>query len=96
MQTALVVEDDPSVRDLMCQRLREQGFGKLLTAANGDEAARIAMAQPLDLVVLDYRLGDTSGIEVAERLRALPGFQSRVLVTAAPTCLEAGEHPLAV
>ena len=67
----------------MGQLLREQGFGTVLSAADRDSALAHAKRQPLDLVVLDYVLRGQSGIEIAEQLRALPGFDAPVLVTTA-------------
>jgi CheY-like chemotaxis protein len=83
MQTALVVEDDRAIRDLMGELLREQGFKSVLTAGTPDDAIALARTNSIDLVVLDYLLGGHSGIEVAERLRSLPGFGASVLVTTA-------------
>ncbi|GEM_PF-1833651 len=83
MKKALVVEDDPSILTLMSELLREQGFQTVYPANNPDAALALAAAQGFDLVVLDYHLGQQSGIEVAEQLRALPGFEAPVLVTTA-------------
>ena len=83
MRTALVVEDDVAIQNLLSELLREQGIERVLGAATADEALDFATKHPLDLVVLDYRLKETSGIEVAEQLRALPGFRAPVLVTTA-------------
>lgn len=83
MRTALVVEDDVAIQDLLSELLREQGIERVLGAATAGEARDFAVKHALDLVVLDYRLKETSGIEVAEQLRALPGFRAPVLVTTA-------------
>jgi CheY-like chemotaxis protein len=83
MRIALVVEDDRAIRDLMSELLREQGFHQVLAAETPEEALDLATANNIDMVVLDYRLRGCSGIEVAEQLRALPGFRAPVLVTTA-------------
>ena len=83
MLTALVVEDDGSIRSLLRELLREEGFDSVVDAATGADAVALANRQLLDLVVLDYRLKGESGIEVAEDLRAVPGFDAPVLVTTA-------------
>jgi two-component system, OmpR family, phosphate regulon response regulator OmpR len=83
MRTALVVEDDRAIQDLMSELLREQGFKRVLCAASPNEAVALATANSIDLVVLDYLLRGQSGIDVAERLRSLPGFDASVLVTTA-------------
>jgi|SRR5690348_11975029 CheY-like chemotaxis protein len=83
MRTALVVEDDVAIQNLFSELLREQGMERVLGAATAQQALDLAGRHALDLVVLDYRLRESSGIEVAEQLRALPGFRAPVLVTTA-------------
>jgi DNA-binding response OmpR family regulator len=83
MRTVLIVEDDAAIRRLMAELVREEGFDRVLTAGLPQEALAVAAAQSLDLVILDVHLGAHSGIELAERLRALPRFSAPVLVTTA-------------
>ena len=65
--TVLVVEDDPTVRELVTFHLSRSGFSVL-------EAADAASAWPLleraDAVVLDWMLPDLSGVGWLRRLRA--------------------------
>ncbi|MET9341698.1 response regulator transcription factor [Nonomuraea sp. NPDC003804] len=65
----LVVDDEPSIRDLLSASLRFSGF-EVLTAADGLEAVEIAERARPDLVVLDVMLPDLDGFEVARRLEA--------------------------
>jgi two-component system OmpR family response regulator len=65
----LVVDDEPSIRDLLSASLRFSGF-EVLTAAAGLEAVEIAERVKPDLVVLDVMLPDLDGFEVAKRLDA--------------------------
>ncbi|GAA3473532.1 response regulator transcription factor [Nonomuraea roseola] len=65
----LVVDDEPSIRDLLSASLRFSGF-EVLTAADGLEAVEIAERVKPDLVVLDVMLPDLDGFEVAKRLDA--------------------------
>ncbi|HEU0166593.1 MAG TPA: response regulator [Chloroflexota bacterium] len=83
MRSALVVEDDVSIQHLIAELLHEQGFDRVFSAAGPNRARTIALEEPLDLVVLDCLLGGVSGVEVAEQLRAIPGFKAPVLVTTA-------------
>ncbi len=83
MLKALVVEDDGSIRSLIRELLQEEGFDMVVEASNGCEAVALAERQHIDLVVLDYLLKGESGIEVAEDLRAVPGFDAPLLVTTA-------------
>jgi two-component system, OmpR family, response regulator len=64
----LVVEDDPTLRELLAASLRFAGFAVSATAS-GAEALRLAASRPPDLVVLDVMLPDVDGFEVLRRLR---------------------------
>ncbi|WAC67461.1 response regulator [Agrococcus sp. SL85] len=76
----LVVDDDPGARALHRRFVAAaEGFAVIGTAATGEEAlARCAGG--VDLVLLDMRLPDISGVEVLHRLRTLAGEGPDVLV----------------
>uniref|UniRef100_UPI001FE842AF response regulator n=1 Tax=Nonomuraea rhizosphaerae TaxID=2665663 RepID=UPI001FE842AF len=65
----MVVDDEPSIRDLLSASLRFSGF-EVLTAADGYEAVEVAERASPDLVVLDVMLPDLDGFEVAKRIGA--------------------------
>lgn len=67
----LLVEDDPALAELLEFRFRAEGYAITVTA-DGDEALLLAQEQVPDLVVLDWMIEGTSGIEVCRRLRRLP------------------------
>ena len=64
----LLVEDDPALAELLEFRFRQQGYAVTVTP-DGDEALLLAAEQVPDLVVLDWMVEGTSGIEVCRRLR---------------------------
>ena len=65
----LIVEDDPSIREITKLGLLEAGF-TVSTAADGDEAlVRFRHDRP-DLVVLDVMLPKRDGLEVCQAIRA--------------------------
>jgi len=64
----LVVEDDPSLAGLLEFRFEAEGYEVTVTP-DGDEALLLAEEQCPDLVVLDWMIEGTSGIEVCRRLR---------------------------
>ncbi len=81
MTTVLVVDDDPTVREVVATYLRRDGL-EVLEAADGPAAlAADAAAQP-DLVVLDLMLPGLDGLEVFRRLRARRGGVPVVMLTA--------------
>src|SRR5579875_1991433 len=65
----LVVDDEPSLAELLSSVLRYEGWS-VRTAANGAEAVRVGREFRPDAVVLDIMLPDFDGIEVMRRLRA--------------------------
>ncbi|WP_432036052.1 response regulator transcription factor [Streptomyces cucumeris] len=67
----LVVDDEPTVRELLPAALRYAGFD-VDAAASGREALDMAAHRPPDLVLLDIMLPDMDGFEVIRRLRAQP------------------------
>lgn len=64
----LVVDDEPSINDLISTSLRFVGF-EVRTAANGQEALRVAEEFKPQAMVLDVMLPDLNGFEVCEKIR---------------------------
>jgi two-component system, OmpR family, phosphate regulon response regulator PhoB len=64
----LLVEDDPSLAELLEFRFTGEGYAVTVTG-DGDEALLLASEQLPDLVILDWMIEGTSGIEVCRRLR---------------------------
>ncbi len=64
----LLVEDDPALSELLVYRFKVEGY-EVVATPDGDEALLLASEQPPDLVVLDWMIEGTSGIEVCRRLR---------------------------
>lgn len=68
LETILVIDDDPSVRDLMSRFLTKLNF-HVVAAANGEEGIRLAkQVHPL-LITLDVVMPDCDGWAVLNRLK---------------------------
>ena len=65
----LVVEDDPTVRNLITTTLKSNNYA-YITAPTGEAAIAAATTQQPDIVFLDLGLPDMDGIEVIKRLRS--------------------------
>ncbi len=66
--TILVVEDDEAIRDMIVFNLERSGYRAL--EAGDCQSARVLIADELpDLVLLDWMLPDSSGVELARSLR---------------------------
>jgi len=64
----LVVDDEPSLAELMSSVLRYEGWD-IRTAADGSSAVRTARDFQPDAIVLDIMLPDFDGLEVLRRVR---------------------------
>jgi DNA-binding response OmpR family regulator len=67
--TVVVVEDDPSIADLLDLYLREAGFRPLL-AASGERGLELLAAHAAVLAVIDVGLPGIDGFEVCRRIRS--------------------------
>jgi DNA-binding response OmpR family regulator len=68
-ELVLVVDDEPTVRDVVRRYLEREGY-QVALAADGPEALAAVAARPPDLVVLDIMLPGLDGLEVTRRIRA--------------------------
>jgi DNA-binding response OmpR family regulator len=68
MQTVLVVDDEPIVRDVVVRYLERDGF-ETVTAPDGDEARRLIEEREPSLVVLDVMLPGTDGLSLCRWIR---------------------------
>ncbi len=68
----LVVDDQKSMRELAMLQLYKVGFRRIHEAINGSSAKDLVVARQYDLVMLDWNLGDTNGLEVLKFIRATP------------------------
>ena len=66
-ETVLVVDDEPAVRTLVCERLRELGY-RVLEAQDGPSAMRVlGTGAPIDLLITDVGLpGGMNGRQLAD------------------------------
>jgi DNA-binding response OmpR family regulator len=65
----LVVDDEPTVRDVVVQYLRRDGH-EVTEAGDGEQALELLASQLPDLVVLDLLLPGIDGLEILRRLRS--------------------------
>ena len=65
----LVVDDEPTILELLAGTLRFAGFD-VLTAVSGAEALRAAATAKPDLILLDVMMPECDGFDVIRRIRA--------------------------
>jgi DNA-binding response OmpR family regulator len=69
MQTVLVVDDEPIVREVVVRYLEREGY-RTLEAGHGDDARALLERQSPDLVVLDVMLPGVDGLELCRWIRS--------------------------
>jgi CheY-like chemotaxis protein len=69
--TILVIDDDPTVRDLMARHLNQSGFA-VETASNGQEGLHVAKSLRPDAITLDVMMPKMDGWTVLSALKADP------------------------
>ncbi len=79
----LIVDDEKLVRWSLRQKCEEWGY-HVLEAENGSAALRVAHNESPDLVLLDVRLPDSSGIDLLEQMKKSGDARAVIMITADP------------
>jgi two-component system, sensor histidine kinase and response regulator len=69
--TILLVDDRPE-NLVALESILNEDHRKFLTATSGGEALLMTSLESIDLILLDYHLGEMNGIDVARKLRKQP------------------------
>ncbi len=69
MLRILLVEDNADHANLTLRALRQGGDFEVEIARYGGEALRLARTKSFDIVILDYRLPDRSGLDILADLK---------------------------
>jgi DNA-binding NtrC family response regulator len=81
MPSVLIVDDKDSLRDMLSKTLSMEGFD-VATAADGNDALRLADARRFDVVLTDLKLPSMDGIEVLSKLKDMDPSQQIIMMTA--------------
>jgi CheY-like chemotaxis protein len=93
--TIVVADDDPDIRRLVADILRDEGY-RVLAAADGREALALIRRRTPALVLLDLQMPLLTGWDVLDRLRAEDIRTPVVFMTAASRArVEAERHAVA-
>ncbi len=77
----LIVDDEPLVRSSLKRLLRHVDWS-LVEAASGAAACAAIEQQTFDVAIIDYNLGDMSGLEVLDILRERSSTTVPIMLTA--------------
>jgi two-component system, chemotaxis family, chemotaxis protein CheY len=94
--TVLIVEDSQPMLEIMVSMLDRFGFGKILTAQDGEEGFSIYQRYKPDLIITDWHMDNVDGLEMTRWIRRskfsvnrpvpiilMTGFSEHVRITSA-------------
>lgn len=68
MSRILIIDDEPSIQDVLGDILRDEGY-EVFSAHDGIEGVRILKSEPIDAVFLDVWLPGKGGIDVLQEIK---------------------------
>ncbi|MDD3678667.1 MAG: response regulator [Patescibacteria group bacterium] len=68
MAKIMIVEDDPTLRDIYTTRFKAEGY-TVVSASDGEAALAVAVQEKPDLILLDIMMPKISGFDVLDILR---------------------------
>lgn len=80
MSTLLIVDDEAAIQHAFIRAFRDEGIN-LTRASRADEAADVFTRERPDVVLLDIKLPDASGLETFQRLKAIDARVPIILIT---------------
>lgn len=79
--TVLIIEDDLAIRRGVTDALKMSGYG-VLEASDGVQGQQLALAEPVDLILLDLSLPLRDGLQVLDAVRRTKPGLPIILITA--------------
>lgn len=74
----LLADDEPDILEIIGYNLSAEGY-QVFTAANGEEAVKLAKKKNPHLIVLDVMMPEMDGIEACEQIRKLPNSEKMII-----------------
>jgi CheY-like chemotaxis protein len=95
LKTVLIIDDEPAILELLAKTLLQKGF-RVLRTLSGRIGVDFAMSYLPDVIVLDFKIPDFSGMQVVEQLRAHPRTKHiPILINTGTVLTEAERQQLA-
>lgn len=89
-QTILIIEDEPTLVDILVYNLKKEGF-EVIVATDGQDGLRAAQSALPDLVILDLMLPIVDGLQVCRELRTSPKTKDIRILMLTAKCEEVDE-----
>lgn len=94
--TALIVDDDRFIRQVLADLLDGAGF-RVVQAQDGEEGRRVALERTPDVILMDLVMPKMDGLDACRKLRALPQFKyTPIIILTARADLEGTVNPFQV
>jgi len=77
----LIVEDEKKIADSLRKNFNDEGFESII-CYDGAEALEVISKERFDLILLDWRLPEITGVEVCKRIRGANNRTPIILLTA--------------
>ena len=78
----VLVADDNEVAQRLCRRVLEKAGHKVLTASDGLEAVTLALANSLDMILMDVAMPGMDGLEAMRQIKAQKPGMAIVIASA--------------
>jgi len=78
-ETLLIVDDEPAIRKLLCQKLSREGY-QCKEVNNAEQALNTLATSPIALVILDIKMPGKSGIELLPEIKS--GYPDTAVIMA--------------
>lgn len=75
----LLVDDEVDVLEFISYNLKKEGF-KVLTATNGKEAVKKAVAELPQLIILDVMMPEMDGVATCEEIKQIPELKNTLVI----------------
>lgn len=75
----LIVDDNPHMLNIVKTILRGFGVNRVREARDGQRALEILADEEIDLMVVDYQMGDMDGVELIRRIRSEDNARRRFM-----------------
>jgi CheY-like chemotaxis protein len=91
LKTILVIDDEPAILELLTKTLLQRGF-RVLRAADGRTGVELATNYLPEVIILDFSLPGSCGMQIVEQLRAHPRTKNIPILINTGTVLNEAER----
>jgi two-component system response regulator PilR (NtrC family) len=82
LKRILIVDDEPSMREMLGIMLRKEGFEILAAQSRAEAATLLGQGGPVDMVLTDVKLPDGDGLEILRHVKAASPETVVIVMTA--------------